>query len=203
MSSVLPKFENIDYVKRYGATTKYSWHVYICGHCNTQVNGAVVGSYPREDGPIKWLICTNCSNGSVLTHDGVIYPPVMFGPSIEGLSPALIEAYTEARKCLSICAFTSCELICRKILMHVAVEKGAKDGDSFSNYISHLENKGFVTPPMSGWVKLIRKHGNKANHQLNTPDKKQAESTLMFTAELLRLIYEMETISNRYTSEDI
>jgi hypothetical protein len=92
--------------------------------------------------------------------------------------------------------------MCRKILMHVAVEKGAVAGDSFLNYITHLEKEGFVTPPMSKWVELIRKHGNKANHELSTPDKKQTESTLMFTAELLRLTYEMESISKRYTSED-
>jgi hypothetical protein len=68
----------------------------------------------------------SCSDGSVLTRNGIIYPPVMVGPDIEGLSNSIQEAYTEARKCLSVGALTSCELICRKILMHIAVEKGPK-----------------------------------------------------------------------------
>lgn len=192
---------SIKYVHRPGTDSAYSWHPQVCGHCNTKVNAGVVGCYENEDGPIKWLLCTNCGNGSVLTRGGILYPPANFGPDIEGLPSAVQEAYTEARKCLSVSAFTSCELICRKLLMHVAVEKGAKEGDTFSNYISYLQMKGFVTPPMSGWVELIRTHGNKSNHELESVDKERAESTVMFTAELLRLIYEMETISKRYTSQ--
>ena len=53
---------------------------------------------------------------------------------------------------------------------------------------------------MKKWVDLIRTNGNQTTHELSNPDKKYAEGTLMFTAELLRLIYEMEYISNQYTS---
>ena len=143
----------------------------------------------------------NCGNGSVLAKDGNVYPGVPFGPNIDGLPEDVLDAYKEARNCMTVNAFTSCELICRKILMHVAVEKGAKEGDMFAIYLSYLEEQGFVTPPMKGWVDLIRRHGNKATHSLESPDKKRAESTLMFTAELLRLIYEMEHISKQYTEE--
>ena len=136
-----------------------------------------------------------------MAKGGIIYPGVLFGPNIEGLPADVNSAYSEARKCMSFNAFTSCELICRKILMHVAVEKGAKEGDTFSNYVTYLENLGFVTPPMKSWVDLIREHGNKATHLLETPNKSRAESTLMFTAELLRLIYEMEYISKQYSKK--
>ena len=54
---------------------------------------------------------------------------------------------------------------------------------------------------MKGWVDLIRQHGNKATHSLESSNKKRAESTLMFTAELLCIIYEMEHISKQYTEE--
>jgi hypothetical protein len=84
--------------------------------------------------------------------------------------------------------------------MYVAVEKGAQTGDSFSNYLTHLANLGYITPPMKGWVDLIRKHGNLSTHQLPSPDRTRAESTLMLTAELLRLIYEMEYLSSKYTA---
>jgi hypothetical protein len=84
--------------------------------------------------------------------------------------------------------------------MHIAVDKGAKAGDKFENYITYLENQGYVTPPMKAWVDLIRKHGNEATHELSMSDKKRTEGTLMFTAELLKLIYEMEHLSKQYTS---
>jgi hypothetical protein len=52
---------------------------------------------------------------------------------------------------------------------------------------------------MKGWVGLIREHGNRATHRLEAPDQGRAESTLMFTAELLRLVYEMEHLARKYS----
>ncbi len=87
--------------------------------------------------------------------------------------------------------------------MHVAVDKGAKEGDTFGSYLTYLENQGYVTPPMKGWVDLIRQHGNKSTHRLESPDRKRAESTLMLTAELLRLIYEMQYMAMQYTPKSV
>lgn len=194
-------FETISYCKIEGAKSHYS---YICGHCNTKVSGFIVAEYKASGTGIRevqWLLCTDCGKGSVLNFGGNIYPGVLFGPNIEGLPDNINEAYQEARKCMSVNAYTGCELICRKILMNVAVEKGAKEGDFFIKYIDHLEDKGYITPPMKGWVDLIKDRGNKATHEIETPDKERAESTLMFTAELLRIIYEMEYMSKKYTKE--
>jgi hypothetical protein len=172
-----------------------SWHAFTCGHFNRAVTGIVVSIY----GSIKWMLCPSCINASVLSKDGLLYPSAAFGPVIEGLPAEVDSAYHEARMCLTVNGFTACELICRKILMHVAVEKGAQPGDTFNNYLQYLVTKGYVTPPMKGWVDLIRKHGNQSTHELPSPDKSRAESTLMFTAELLRLIYEMDYLSSKYT----
>ena len=49
--------------------------------------------------------------------------------------------------------------------MHIAVAKGAKEGDTFSNYLKHLETSGYIIPPMKGWVDIIRKPGNNATHK--------------------------------------
>ena len=136
-------------VTKHDGSTENSWYSYTCGHCNTKVSGAVVCAYyASTTDTIKWLLCPNCGNGSVLAVDGNVYPGVPFGPNIEGLPENVLKAYEEARNCVSVNAFTSCELICRKILMHVAVEKGATEGDSFTNYLSYLEEKGFITPPI-------------------------------------------------------
>jgi hypothetical protein len=161
----------------------------------------VVTEYSAGAGTVKWLLCPNCGDGSVQTQNGIVYPAVPFGPDIAGLPDNLAKAYQEARNCMSVNAFTACELVCRTILMNVAVEKGAKEKQSFVEYISYFQEKQLITPNMKGWVDLIREHGGKATHTLDKPDRKRAESTLMFTAELLRLIYEMEHMANKYTQK--
>jgi hypothetical protein len=122
----------------------------------------------------------------------------LFGSEMEGLPKELQQAYTELRNCMSVNAFNASELLCRKILMHIAVEKGAKEGDSFANYIAFLEKQGYVTPPMKTWVDLIKEHGNEATHLLESPDRERAESTAMFTIQLLRIIYEMKYIADKF-----
>ena len=192
-------------VSRHDGSTPDSWLTYVCGHCNTQVTGAVVSTYAYTPGNVtrfvRWLLCPNCVGGSVQSG-GEIYPGAAFGPKIEGLPDEIVDAYQEARRCMEVNAYTAAELICRKLLMHIAVEKGADEGDTFAAYLSYLEGQGYVTPPMKRWVDIIRQHGNKATHRLEAPSQERAESTVMFTAELLRLIYEMEHMSNKFAPPD-
>ena len=86
--------------------------------------------------------------------------------------------------------------------MHVAVDKGAAENRSFADYVDHLASEGFVTPPMKPWVDLIRKHANLATHELPATDERRAAGTLAFTAQLLRLIYEMDHKARQYLSAD-
>ncbi len=171
---------------------------YTCGHCGNKVTGFKVAIYHYGYDHVEWLICPSCGDGSVYSSRHVVLPGISYGPSIEGLPTLINEAYQEARDCMMVNAFTSCELICRKILMNIAVEKGAKEKESFSTYLTFLGEKGYITPPMIEWVDLIRQHGGKATHLIEKPERIRAESTLMFTAELLRLIYEMECLSKQY-----
>jgi hypothetical protein len=124
----------------------------------------------------------------------------MFGPDIEGLPDDVSQAYDEARRCLAVNAFTAAEGVCRKILMHVAVDKHAEEGKTFASYIDHLAREGFVTPPMRDWVTLIKNHGNEAQHLLQAPSEKRAQGTLLFTAQLLRSVYEMGHLARQFTS---
>jgi len=79
-----------------------------------------------------------------------------------------------------------------------SVDKGAGPGRSFAEYVDYLAAQGYVTPPMTPWVDLIRKHGNESTHDLPAPERERAEGTVMFTAELLRLVFEMEFMTKRY-----
>ncbi len=171
------------------------WEPYTCPHCSKDVSGAIVAK--TADQAIHWLRCPACKLGAV-TVFGILSPAAPFGPPIVGLPGDVDEAYQEARRCMGINAYTAAELVCRKILMHVAVDKGAKPGKTFAEYVTHLADAGYVTPPMQPWVDLIRQHGNLATHELPPPDQQRAESTVMFTAELLRLVYEMDHMAQQY-----
>ncbi|HCG8575841.1 DUF4145 domain-containing protein [Vibrio parahaemolyticus] len=197
-------FKGHRHISRQDGSSKDSWETYTCGHCGTKVSGAVVANYDWSDQlghtqRNKWLLCPHCTRPSVKFNNS-LFPGAKFGPVIDGLPDDVKLSYLEARNCMEVNAFTAAELICRKILMHVAVDKGAKEGDSFAKYLDYLEKSGYVTPPMKGWVDLIRQHGNKSTHRLDSPDQDRAQSTVMFTAELLRLVYEMEFMYKKYTS---
>jgi hypothetical protein len=102
------------------------WFRYQCAHCNSEVSGAIVAAYETT----QWLLCPKCGCGSVSVHGNLI-PNTSFGPLIEGLPNNVESAYQEARRCMSVNAYTACELICRKILMHVAADKGGKRRGNF------------------------------------------------------------------------
>lgn len=171
-----------------------AWVDFTCGNCGRDVNGFAVAIMINN----VWLYCPSCKKGSIHFHDeGVFYPGVVFGPEIQGLPSDVARAYNEARRSMSVNAFIGAELICRKILMHVAVDKGAEEGESFQSYIDHLQTEGYITPTMKPWVELIREHGNMATHNLEAADHKRAEHTLIFTAELLRVVYEMEYLAGQ------
>lgn len=148
----------------------------------------------------RWMMCSVCGEGTVVTRQArVQYPAPLGGVEISGLPEDVDGAYHEARRAFSVGAFTACELVCRKILMHVAVDKGDKPGRRFVQYVNYLAEAGYVTPPMGPWVKLIKDHGNEATHDLPAVSAERAEGTLMFTAELLRLVYEMDHMTRRFT----
>jgi len=185
-------------IDRPDGSTQDSWYPFTCARCERDVSGAVVARAKSATDVVKWLQCPHCGDGAVQRIDKNIYPGVRFGVKLEGLPGEVEGAYTEARNCMGADAYGACELVCRKILMCVAVEKGAKEGESFSGYLTYLGEKGFITDAMMGWVEIIKKNGNKAAHKIERVDKERAESTIMFTAELLRIVYEMEFMAEKY-----
>lgn len=57
---------------------------------------------------------------------------------------------------------------------------------------------GYVTPLMRAWVDRIRAHGNQATHDLDPPSRDRAESTLTFTAQMLKNTYGMEYLVKKH-----
>ncbi len=180
-----------------------TFHGYKCGYCNHENSGRVVGYYPSNSAEkTKWLLCVNCGQGSVLTPRGILYPSSKFGSNVEGLPKIVERVYDEARNCYSIGAYTSCELICRKILMNVSVEKGAEENKTFVHYLDFLKDKGYITNAMKDWVAIIRKNGGQSTHHIEEPEKDRAESTLTLTEQLLKIIYEVIAKAEKYTKTE-
>ena len=165
-------------------------HEITCSNCQNKVGAHEVARYEYAGGlKMYFVICPLCSFGSVIEAEGVIYPSVIYGEPLEGLTPDVEKAYDEARKDFSIGSHTSCQLICRKILMHVAIEKcELEEGKKFAEYIDALQKAQLVTPIMKPWVDKIRKEGNDATHKLEPPTPEDAENILNFNAQLLKSI---------------
>jgi len=181
-------------VNRPDSTFDDGWQKYTCGHCGTMVTGAVYACHSDQ----KWLACTNCGKGSFMDELGNVYPGTPFGPTVEGVPDEVYDAYNEARRNISINSYHSAELICRKILMHIAVEKGADEGKTFAAYLDFLLKEDYITKHMKNWADKIRQIGNAATHKIEPPDRDRAKSAVLFTAELLRIVYEMNHFANLY-----
>ncbi|MFJ5059790.1 DUF4145 domain-containing protein [Streptomyces nigra] len=173
-----------------------SYESITCGHCGEKVVGCVVAAL-YTFAATQWIRCPSCGAGSVI-HQNVQYPGPKTGGDVAALPEDVHRAYEEARACASVNAFTAAEVMCRKILMHVAVDKGAEENKSFAYYIQYLSENGYVTPPMTPWVDAIRKNGNVAVHDIPATDEERAIGTLIFTEQLLRLVYLMEHLAAKY-----
>jgi len=84
--------------------------------------------------------------------------------------------------------------------MHIAVDKGDEEGKSFVAYLDFLKSSGYITPPMMDWVDLIQKNGNSSTHRLQPASQERALSTLAFTSQLLKLVYEMANKAQQYVT---
>lgn len=99
-----------------------------CGPCGLNASVAVlVRDIARET---LWLRCPNCNRGAVSNADRGIEPGLRPGSDLRGLPGDVARAYTKARDAASVNAWTATEMMCREILMHVAVDKGAKKGET-------------------------------------------------------------------------
>jgi hypothetical protein len=169
---------------------------YICGYCGTDTspnNGWAATARGSHRGFV--LICTGCNRPSFIDIDGDIQtstPAAKMGTEVRGLPEDVAHLYDEARKCTATGAFTSAVLTCRKILMHIAVEKGAPVGLNFADYVDYLAKKGYIPPNGRDWVDHIRTKSNEANHEINIMNNGDAEDLITFTEMLLRLVYEFK-----------
>ncbi|MDZ8024294.1 MAG: DUF4145 domain-containing protein [Nostoc sp. DedQUE11] len=125
-----------------------------------------------------------------------VYPSYPFGNLVLHLPKDIEAIYEEARKCTSTYCYSAAVLICRKILMNLAVAQGAKEGLKFIEYVKFLSDNGYIPPNGKHWVDHIRQKGNEATHEIALMNEADAKNILVFTEMLLKFIYEFPAMVN-------
>jgi hypothetical protein len=138
--------------------------------------------------------CSNCGYPTFIDGQmGSTVPARAYGDDVQKLPEMVSRLYQEARDCVSVGANHAAVMVCRKILMHVAVLQGAKENESFAAYVSFIVDHHLVSPNIEGWVDEIRQIANDANHEIFEITADDAKGAVDFVAMLLKLVYEFPT----------
>jgi hypothetical protein len=173
---------------------------YKCGHCGSSLASekgyyASEGSSVRSSIVASIYICHKCNKPTFFDKNGDQTPGILIGNQVKHIPDQDIEKlFYEARICFSIGAYTSSVMCCRKLLMTISVNQGAKEGKGFVDYVNYLNDNNYIPPNGKEWVDSIRKLGNEANHKIEFKSKEDAMRIATFTEMLLRFIYELPGI---------
>ncbi len=172
---------------------------FICGFCSTKVasnRGYILATHRDASGAkVGGLyICPNCGGPVFFMPNGSRFPTPSFGNTVQHVPPDLYALYDEARRCTGQNCFTAAVLLCRKMLMNIAVQQGADEGLKFIEYVNFISEKGFVPPNGKHWVDHIRKKGNEATHEIAVMGEQDAKELISFIEMLLRFIYEFPSM---------
>lgn len=172
---------------------------FICGYCSDKIAtdrgyqlGMNVDGSGNQIGGI--YICPNCHGPNFLSPSQAWFPGQKIGRSVRNVPEELNNLYEEARRCAKENCFTATVLICRKMLMNISVQQGAKENLSFIKYVNFLSENGYVPPNGKGWVDHIRKKGNEATHEIVAMEMGDAKDLLFFTEMLLIFLYEFPSM---------
>lgn len=178
----------------------YSWNNvstlkpkrFVCGYCGSPISSEKgFFGQDKHSTTVHIFICHTCSQPTYFDLAGIQYPGVPYGNTVKHIpSPDVSSLYGEARQSISVKAYTGSVLCSRKLLMSIAVSKGAPEGQSFLAYVDYLTSKGYVPPDGKEWVDHIRQKGNDATHQIEIMTKEDAEDLITFIEALLKFIYE-------------
>ena len=169
---------------------------YVCGHCGRDVSSAVGfnGNIPERGSTSTYRVasylCHRCGKPTFFDRDNSQVPGPPFGRHVEKLPSDVAAVYDEARNCMKVNGYTAAVLCCRKLLMHLAHEKGAEEGRTFHEYVEYLSVAGYTPPDSKQRVHRIREMGNEANHEIKLMGRADAEELLTFIGMLLFFMYE-------------
>lgn len=173
-------------------TAKITRKSYVCGYCGDRVasDSGYFSERKTYAADAFIYICPGCDGPTLFTLRNIQFPLPIPGQHVPNVPDELGILYREAREAAGAGAQTAAVLVCRKMLMHIAVAEGAEPNKSFAYYVEYLSEKGFLPPNGKGWVDHIRQRGNDANHEIVLMDAKDAEMLIGFVEMLLRFIYD-------------
>ena len=141
-------------------------------------------------------ICINCYRPTFI-YDCKQFPAERIGKQFEGIPKNINNLYEEARSCYSVDAYTGVILLCRKLLMHVAIDQGAKSNKRFIDYVNYLDEEHYINVNSKHWVDRIRRLGNDANHEIIINSEEDARTIILFCEMLLATLYEYPGIEKK------
>ena len=183
------------------------WAVECSGCGNKRMLALAIGRCPekllpraRRNAEAAWLVCVACGMGAfavgMANRVDFVFPNTEPFDTPKNLSDEVSETWDEALKSFTATAYTSCALMCRKIIFHMAVEAGLPEKNeknwapSFEQCVNHLVKEELITKRQKDqWVDSIREWGNTATHDLAPIDKATAFNALEFTYQLLQMAY--------------
>ena len=164
---------------------------YVCGYCSANV-GSDRG-FPNAAGLSAGMIyvCPVCDKPTFFQlQSNTRMPGAPLGNPVQHVPGDVNKLYEEARTCCAASAYTAAVLLCRKLLMNIAVSEGAPAGQSFMQYVEYLAANNYVPPKGRVWVDHIRKKGNEATHEIQIMDERDALDLIAFSEMLLKFIFE-------------
>ncbi len=170
--------------------------IFSCGYCNNSIAseyGYIQGSNKDGSGVQSGVIyiCHQCFSPTFFDERNVQTPGVRTGENVQNIDEETVKKlYDEARDSYSKAAYTASVLCCRKLLMHIAVSKGAETNQKFIEYVEYLSTKNYIPPDATPWVDYIRQKGNEANHEIVIMSEEEARDLISFVGMLLKLVYE-------------
>jgi transcription elongation factor Elf1 len=185
----------------YGITLDKEWpnKQFDCGFCGRHVSSVVGTSLQSTNqGAVraKVYVCPNCLGLNSFLQN-TQYPSPALGRPVDHVPPGLSDLYEEARRCTGEGCYTAAVLLCRKMLMNIAVQEKAQEGLPFISCVEYLANNGFVPPNGKIWVDHIRKKGNEATHEIAVMKQEDANDLRSFIEMLLRFIYEFPALISK------
>lgn len=153
---------------------------YTCGYCGHPIasdRGYYAESNDNENIE-NILICHYCSRPTYFDAENNQVPGPIYGKNINYIPEQVQKLYNEAINCISCNANTASVLCSRKILMNIAVSKGAKEGLDFYEYVNFLSDKNYIPPNGKDWAHHIRKKGNITTHKISIMEQKMLKNLL-------------------------
>jgi Domain of unknown function (DUF4145) len=178
---------------------------FVCGYCGCAVASERGWAAQPRGSTGRFVafvhICPLCMKPTFFDPDGSQTPGVVFGNAVRDVPEKRIsDLYDEARKATGAGSYTASVLCCRKVLMHIAVSKGAKAGESFVSYVEYLAVNNYIPPDARDWVDHIRKKSNEANHEILIMSEDDAQELISFIEMLLKVIFEFPAAIKRKTT---